>query len=86
MSRFNAKRLLVTGGTSGIGLATARRIAEEGGKVAVTGRNQTRLDAALATLPEGSLALQNDAADPAAAPPPEAPRCPSLDIAGPVAV
>lgn len=67
MSRFNGKRVLVTGGTSGIGLATARRIAEEGGKVAVTGRNQDRLDAALALLPEGSLALQNDAGDPAAA-------------------
>lgn len=39
MARFTNKTVLITGGTSGIGLAGARRIAEEGGKVIVTGLN-----------------------------------------------
>ena len=67
MARFDGKRVLITGGTSGIGLATARRIVEEGGEVAVTGRSQEHLDEAGRTLPSGSLVLRNDAADPDAA-------------------
>jgi len=67
MTRFSGKNVLITGGTSGIGLATARRIAQEGGRVAVTGRSQHHLDEAKAALPDGALVLQNDAADPDAA-------------------
>lgn len=67
MARFEGKRILITGGTSGIGLATAKRIVDEGGEVAVTGRSQDHLDEAGRALPSGSLVLQNDAADPAAA-------------------
>ncbi|MCF6445214.1 SDR family oxidoreductase [Nereida sp. MMG025] len=64
MSRFEGKRILITGGTSGIGFATAQRIVDEGGEVAVTGTTQDHLDEAGRTLPSGSLVLRNDAGDP----------------------
>ncbi|GLK82611.1 SDR family oxidoreductase [Ancylobacter defluvii] len=67
MSRFNDKRVLITGGSSGMGLAGARRIAAEGGAVAVTGLDAGRLAEAAKALPHGSPVLHNDAADPAAA-------------------
>lgn len=67
MSRFAHKTLLVTGGTSGIGLATARRLADEGARVIVTGSRAASLDAARAVLGDRVHYLQNDAADPAAA-------------------
>jgi 3-oxoacyl-[acyl-carrier protein] reductase len=44
------KTALITGGTSGIGLAVARRLGEEGCNIAICGRKQARLDAALAEL------------------------------------
>lgn len=46
-------RAWVIGGTSGIGLACARALAEAGARVMVAGRSAERLAAALATLPEG---------------------------------
>lgn len=67
MSRFEDKRILITGGTSGMGLAAAKKIVEEGGEVAVTGTSQDHLDEAGRALPSGSLVLRNDAADPEAA-------------------
>lgn len=67
MSRFAHKTLLVTGGTSGIGLATARRLADEGARVIVTGSRPASLEAARAALGDRAHYLQNDAADPAAA-------------------
>jgi NAD(P)-dependent dehydrogenase (short-subunit alcohol dehydrogenase family) len=48
--KLNGKVALVTGGSSGIGLATARRFVEEGAQVFITGRRQTELDAAIAAL------------------------------------
>lgn len=67
MARFDGKRVLVTGGTSGIGLATAKRIASEGGTVAVTGTTDDHLENARKALPEGTLVIKNDASDPSAA-------------------
>jgi NAD(P)-dependent dehydrogenase (short-subunit alcohol dehydrogenase family) len=45
--RHERKIVLVTGGTSGIGLATAKRLAQEGATVVITGRRQAALDAAV---------------------------------------
>ncbi|MCK8783072.1 SDR family oxidoreductase [Roseomonas sp. NAR14] len=67
MGRFRGRRVLITGGTSGMGLAGARRIAAEGGEVIVTGLDEGRLAATRGMLPAGSPVLRNDAADPAAA-------------------
>ena len=62
MSRFEGKRVLITGGTSGMGLAGAQRIVSEGGEVAITGLNETRLAEACKLLPTSSLILKSDAA------------------------
>ncbi|OLT12224.1 oxidoreductase [Actinomadura sp. CNU-125] len=48
--RFTGKVALITGGTSGMGLAVARRLLEEGARVVITGRDQGRLDAAAKEL------------------------------------
>jgi hypothetical protein len=48
--KFENKVIVVTGGTSGIGLATAKRFAAEGASVFVTGRRQQELDAAVKTI------------------------------------
>ncbi|GAA2213877.1 SDR family oxidoreductase [Nonomuraea monospora] len=44
--RFNGRIALITGGTSGMGLAAARRLLAEGARVVITGRDETRLKAA----------------------------------------
>lgn len=62
MARFENKRVLVTGGSSGIGRATAARLAGEGAKVLVTGTNAQRLEAVRGEL--GVAVLQNDAGRP----------------------
>jgi NAD(P)-dependent dehydrogenase (short-subunit alcohol dehydrogenase family) len=67
VGRFTGKRILITGGTSGMGLAGAKRIVAEGGEVGITGLNEARLEAARRDLPTGSLILRNDTTDPAAA-------------------
>ncbi|GAB5518223.1 MAG: SDR family oxidoreductase [Rhodothermales bacterium] len=54
------KVAVITGGNSGIGLATAKRFAAEGAKVAIFGRNQERLDAAASEIGEGTLTVQGD--------------------------
>lgn len=60
------KVALITGGSSGIGLATARLFLAEGAKVAITGRDRDKLEATRRELGEGVVALVADAADPAA--------------------
>jgi NAD(P)-dependent dehydrogenase (short-subunit alcohol dehydrogenase family) len=62
--RFDGRIALVTGGTSGIGLATARRLAEAGAQVVVTGRDGDRLDRAGASLGVRAEALAADLAVP----------------------
>jgi NAD(P)-dependent dehydrogenase (short-subunit alcohol dehydrogenase family) len=63
-SRFKDKVALITGGTSGMGLATARRLLAEGARVVVTGRDQARLDAVVDELDagDGVLAVRGDVA------------------------
>lgn len=65
MERFTNKTALITGGTSGIGLATARRLLDEGAYVVITGRDQTRLDKAITAMPpERALAVRADVSVP----------------------
>ena len=54
------KTALVTGGTSGIGLAAARRLAEEGAHVFITGRSRQRLDEAVAQIGSGATGVVGD--------------------------
>lgn len=66
MNRFNNKTVLVTGGSTGIGLATASAFAAEGAIVHITGRDQANLDQALSAIGPQSQAWQVDTADIAA--------------------
>jgi NAD(P)-dependent dehydrogenase (short-subunit alcohol dehydrogenase family) len=59
MARFTNQQVLVTGGTAGIGLATAKRLVAEGARVMVTGTNPDRLASAAREL--GVIAVNNDA-------------------------
>ena len=52
--------ILITGGTTGIGLATAQLLSAEGAKVIVTGRNPATLAAAQKELPAGTVILKSD--------------------------
>ncbi|MFE7506175.1 glucose 1-dehydrogenase [Promicromonospora sp. NPDC057488] len=63
MGQLQNKTALVTGGTTGIGLATARRFAAEGAHVFVTGRRQAELDAAVTELGENATGIRGDVAD-----------------------
>lgn len=63
--KFNGKIALVTGGTSGIGLAAAKLFLAEGAKVAIVGSDRGRLDEAVTTLGADVLALQADLRRPA---------------------
>ena len=61
--KLKTKTALITGGNSGIGLATARLFVAEGARVAITGRNQTTLDAAAAKLGPNALAFNSNMLD-----------------------
>jgi NAD(P)-dependent dehydrogenase (short-subunit alcohol dehydrogenase family) len=63
MGRLDGKVAVITGGNSGIGLATAKRLQEEGAKVAISGRSRKTLDEAVKSIGNGVLALQADVAN-----------------------
>ena len=60
MSRLDGKIAVVTGGNSGIGLATATRFAAEGAEVVIVGRRQEELDKALGVIGPRAMAIQAD--------------------------
>jgi NAD(P)-dependent dehydrogenase (short-subunit alcohol dehydrogenase family) len=60
MKRLEGKVAVVTGGNSGIGLATAKRLQAEGAKVAIAGRSKKTLDEAVRTIGNGVIAVQAD--------------------------
>jgi NAD(P)-dependent dehydrogenase (short-subunit alcohol dehydrogenase family) len=61
MNDLTGKTAVVTGGTTGIGLATARLFHQHGARVLVTGRNEATLAEARRALPEDVLVLRSDA-------------------------
>jgi NAD(P)-dependent dehydrogenase (short-subunit alcohol dehydrogenase family) len=63
MNRLKGKRALITGGTTGIGLETARRFMAEGARVIITGTNPATLEAARAELGPEALVLSSNAAN-----------------------
>ncbi len=58
--RFEGKTVVITGGNSGIGLATAKLFHEAGAKVAISGRDQKTLDEAVKIIGPGTLAVKAD--------------------------
>jgi NAD(P)-dependent dehydrogenase (short-subunit alcohol dehydrogenase family) len=66
VDRLKGKRALITGGTSGIGLETARQFRNEGARVAITGKNPATLEAARKELGSDVLIIASDASDAAA--------------------
>lgn len=66
MQRFMNKTILVTGGTSGIGRATAKRLTDEGARLVLTGQSPEHIAETREMLPT-AIVLENDAAEPAGA-------------------
>src|ERR1700754_3441135 len=64
--RLSGKKALITGGNSGIGLATAKVFVDEGAEVIITGRNKETLDEAVKLLGKKAHGLQVEVTDSAA--------------------
>jgi NAD(P)-dependent dehydrogenase (short-subunit alcohol dehydrogenase family) len=58
--KLNNRVAVITGGSAGIGLATAKLFAEQGAKVVITGRNQDSLNKAVAAIGGGAIGVQGD--------------------------
>ncbi|MGF1483509.1 MAG: SDR family NAD(P)-dependent oxidoreductase [Opitutales bacterium] len=67
MPQLAQKRLIVIGGTTGLGLSAARHFVREGANVVVTGRSEENVHKAREALGEDGWALVSDASDPASA-------------------
>ena len=63
MGALDGTNALVTGGTAGIGLASARALAEAGAHVFLTGRNQPTIDAAVASIGQSATGIRSDVSD-----------------------
>jgi NAD(P)-dependent dehydrogenase (short-subunit alcohol dehydrogenase family) len=61
MERYEAKQAVIIGGTSGMGLATAKMLLAGGARVLVTGRSQAGLDSARKELGKGAIVVSSDA-------------------------
>ncbi|MGD1430420.1 SDR family NAD(P)-dependent oxidoreductase [Mycolicibacterium septicum] len=61
MSRYDGKSVVITGGSSGLGLAAAHYLIQHGARVMVTGRNHDTLDAAARQLGDRGITVQSDA-------------------------
>ena len=58
--RFEGKVVVITGGSDGIGLASAQHFAQEGARVYITGRRQALLDQAVSQIGHGAVGIQGD--------------------------
>ena len=61
MERYEGKKVVIIGGTSGIGLATAKMLLDGGARVLVTGRSQAGLESAQKELENGGIVVSSDA-------------------------
>jgi NAD(P)-dependent dehydrogenase (short-subunit alcohol dehydrogenase family) len=61
MTRYDGKKVVIIGGTSGIGLTTAKMLVDGGARVLVTGRSQTTLESTQNELGDSGIAVQSDA-------------------------
>jgi NAD(P)-dependent dehydrogenase (short-subunit alcohol dehydrogenase family) len=63
MSKLDGKVAVITGGSTGMGLATAKLFVKEGAQVVIAGCNQASLDRAVAEMGSGIEAVQRDIAN-----------------------
>ena len=64
MTLLKGKTAVITGGSAGIGLATAKRFVDEGAYVFITGRRQAELEAAVKELGDNATGVQGDVSKP----------------------